>query len=54
MSEKQREQQPQASTPQQQAADPCAEFVTKGVVAAIGGAVSGTARALWTHLLGDE
>ncbi|MFG2098922.1 hypothetical protein [Streptomyces sp. NPDC048612] len=51
--QQQRDQQPQAPALQQQA-DPSAEFVKKGALAAIGGAVSGTAKALWTHLFDSD
>ncbi|MFF9496520.1 hypothetical protein [Streptomyces flaveolus] len=55
MSNDQQPQQPtQAPALQQQAPEPRRFLAEKGVMAAISGAVSGTARALWTHVLGDD
>lgn len=48
------QQQPQAPAPKPRGEEPHRDFARKGALAAIGGAVSGTARALWTHVLGDD
>jgi hypothetical protein len=52
VSNEQREQQ-QAPAPQQPREEPRREFARKGAIAAIGGVCSGTAKAVWLHLLGD-
>ncbi|MCT9144052.1 hypothetical protein [Streptomyces violarus] len=48
------QQQQPVQEPKQPPQDPPREFAKKSALAAIGGACSGTARALWVHVFGDS
>jgi hypothetical protein len=49
-----KEEQPQEPQPKEEPQDPGREFAKKGVLAAIAGGCSGTARALWQLVLGNS